>query len=109
MHEQQETVLLAWGRTADGQCQLFTGEDINNRAGRWGMDRLKRDIPVIITYYGKVRDRGSWLYFTWSLALVPYQAVPLGVRLNRPDEADTLDVDGERPWTLLAYKRPEED
>ena len=109
MEEQQETVLLAWGWTADGQCQRFTGEDINNRAGRWGMDRLRRGIPVIITYYGKAPGRGGWLYFTWALALVPHQAVPLGVRLNRPDEVDTLNVDGPRPRVLLAYKRPEDD
>ena len=91
MDEQHETPLLAWGRTADGQCQLFTGEDIYNRAGRWGMDRLQRDIPVIVTYYGKARGRGRWLYFTWALAMVPYRAVPLGMRLNRPDEVATLD------------------
>ena len=102
-------MLLAWRRTADGQCQRFTGEDIYNRAGRWGMDRLKRDIPVIVTYYGKVRGRGRWQYFTWALALVPERAVPLGMRLNHPDEVDTLNVDGERPWVLLAYKLPEDD
>ena len=109
MDGQQETALLAWGRTADGQCQLFTGEDIYDRAGRWGMARLKRDIPVIVTYCAKVRGRGQWLYFTWALALVPERAVPLGVRLPRPDEVDTLNPDGPRPWVLLAYKRPEDD
>ena len=34
MSEQMETVLPAWGRAADGQCQRFTGDDICNRAGR---------------------------------------------------------------------------
>ena len=109
MDEQQEMPLLAWVRTDDGDCQLFTGEDIYDRAGRWGMDRLKRDIPVIATYYAKVRGRGRWLYFTWALAMVPDRAVPLSVRLNRPDETDTLNLDGERPWALLVYKRPEDD
>ena len=104
MAEQMETVLLAWGRTADGECQLFTGEDIYNRAGRWGMDRLRRDIPVIVTYYNRVSVRDRWLYFTAAIALVPEKAVPLGVHLNRPDEAVTLGN-----WVLLAYKRPEDD
>ena len=109
MDGQQETALLAWGRTADGQCQQFTGEDIYNRAGRWGMDRLRRDIPVIVTYYAKVPVGGRWLYFTWALATVPDRAVPLSVRLNRPNEATTLNLDGARPWVLLVYKRPEDD
>ena len=100
MTEQTETVLLAWGRTADGECQLFTGEDIYNRAGRWGIDRLRRDIPVIVTYY----CRTGRLYYTAAIALVPDRAVPLGVRLNRPDETDTLGN-----WVLLAYKRAEDD
>ena len=109
MTEQMETPLLAWGRTADGQCQRFTGEDIYNRSGRWGMDRLKRDIPVIITYYARVRGRNRWLYFTWALAVVPERVVPLGTRLRRPDEVDTLSLDGVRPFVLLTYKRPEDD
>ena len=100
MAEQMETVMLAWGRTADGGCQLFTGEDVCNRAGRWGMDRLRRDIPVIVTYY----CRTGRLYLTAAIALVPERAVPLGVRLNHPDEVDTLGN-----WVLLAYKRPEDD
>ena len=109
MDEQQEIPLLAWGRTADGQCQLFTGEDIYARSGHWGMDRLKRDIPVIITYCAKVRGPRRWLYFTWALAIVPERVVPLGVRLNPPNEVTTLEPDGTRPWALLVYKRPEDD
>ena len=35
--------------------------------------------------------------------------MPLGVRLNRPNEETTLNLDGERPWALLVYKRPEDD
>ena len=109
MDEQQETPLLAWVRDADGDCQLFTGEEIYDRAGRWGMDRLRRDIPVIATYYAKAPIRGSCRYFTWALAMVPERAVPLGVRLNRPNEVTTLNLDGARPWVLLVYKRPEDD
>ena len=67
MDEQEETALLAWARDADGDFQLFTGEDIYDRAGRWGMDRLRRDIPVIATYYAKAPvgagggiSRGPW-------------------------------------------------
>ena len=71
-----------------------------NRAGRWGIDRLRRDIPVIVTYY----CRTGRLYLTAAIALVPERAVPLGVRLNHPDEVDTLGN-----WVLLAYKRPEDD
>ena len=68
------------------------------------MDRLRRDIPVIVTYYNRVSVRDRWLYFTAAIALVPDRAVPLGVHLNRPDETDTLGN-----WVLLAYKRPEDD
>ena len=96
MTEQTETALLAWGRTADGECQLFTGKDIYNRVGRWETDRLRRDIPVISTCYCRM----GRLYYTAAIALVPERAVPL----NRPDETDTLGN-----WVLLAYKRAEDD
>ena len=35
MDEQQETVLLAWARDADGGYHLFTGDGIYDRVGRW--------------------------------------------------------------------------
>ena len=94
-----ENVLLGWARDAAGDSQRFTGDDIYGRAGHWCMDRLRRDIPTIATYYCRVRDA----YFTISIALVPEQAIPLGVRLRRPDETVTLG-----DLVLLAYKMPEE-
>ena len=100
MTKQRETVLLAWARDADGECQMFTGEDIYNRAGHWSMDRMRRDIPVIVAYYCRM----GRLHFTVAIDVVPEQAVPHGVPLKRPDETFTLDS-----LVLLAYKRPEED
>ena len=99
MDEQQETVLLAWARDANGDCQLFTGDDIYNRAGRWCMDRLRRDIPTIATYY----CRAGRYRFANTIAMVPLRAVPLGMRLRRPGEVDTLG-----DWVLLAYKSAED-
>ena len=102
--EEQQTVLLGWAREADGGCARFTGEDIYDRGGRWCMDRLRRDIPAIVTYYCRVRH----LYFTVAIAMVPERAVPLGVRLRRPDEVDIWDENGPNRWVLWAYKMPED-
>ena len=99
MTEHQETVLLAWARDADGDAQLFTGDDIYNRVGAWCMQRLRRDIPTIASYHCRLRGH----HFTNTIAMIPDRAVPLGVRLRRPDEVDTLG-----DWTLLAYKYTEE-
>ncbi len=94
-----ETVLLGWARDADGDSQRFTGDDIYNRAGRWCMDRLCRSIPTVVTYH----CRAGRAHVAVSIAMVPERAVPLGVRLRRPDETVTLG-----DWVLLAYKMPEE-
>ena len=93
MTDQMETVLLGWARDADGGSQRFIGDDIYNRAGHWGMDCIKRDIPVIVTYCCRAPDRHRCLYFTNTLAMVPERAVPLRVHLRRPDEVDTLGAD----------------
>ena len=104
MTEHQETVLLAWARDADGDAQRFTGDDIYQRVGAWCMDRLWRDIPTIATYHCRMGGH----YFTNTIIMVPEMAVPLGVRLRRPDEVDTLGGEGVTPWVLLAYKRTED-
>ena len=67
MPETEETVLLGWARDADGGSQRFTGERIYERAGVWCMDRLRRGIPTISTWYCTVRG----LYFTSELVAVP--------------------------------------
>ena len=104
MTEYQETVLLAWARDADGDAQRFTGDGIYDRAGAWCMDRLRRDIPTISTFYCWAEGH----FFTATLAMVPERIVPFRVRLRRPDETVTLGGDGVRPWSLLAYKTAED-
>lgn len=99
MAETEETVLLCWARDADGDAQRFTGEGIYRRAGVWCMDRLRRGIPTISTYYCRV----GRLYFTSELAAVPMAVTPV-MRLRRPDEITALGAD----MVLLAYKRPED-
>ena len=94
-----ETVLLGWARDADGGCQRFTGDDIYSGAGRWCMDRLRRDIPTVVTYH----CRAGRAHFAVSIAMVPERAIPLGVRLRRPDETVTLG-----DLVLLAYKAAED-
>ena len=66
-----------WARDADGDSQRFTGDDIYSRAGR--------------------------AHFAVSIAMVPDRAIPLGMRLRRPDETVALG-----DWILLAYKTTEE-
>ena len=81
MPEIEKTVLLGWVRDADGDAQRFTGEDIYGRAGVWAIDRLRRNIPTISTFYCTV-----WgLYFTSELAVVPMAFAP-ALRLRQPDE-----------------------
>ena len=94
-----ETVLVGWARDANGDSRRFTGEDIYNRGGVWCMQRLTRDIPAMVTYY----CTNLGLHFAVTLVIVPERAVPLGVRLRRPDEVDTLG-----DMVLLAYKHPED-
>lgn len=100
MAEVQETVLVCWARDADGGAERFTGDAIYARAGVWCMDRLRRDIPTISTFY----CRTGRLYFTVSLAVVPERAVPVLLRLRRPDEVTIRARDSDKPWALLAYK-----
>ncbi len=60
-------------RDADGDSQRFTGEGIYERTGDWCMDRWRRDIPTVTTFY--CREGGRYLTFT--VAAVPERAVPL--------------------------------
>lgn len=99
MTEYQETVLLAWARDADGDNQRFTGDDIYRRVGFWCTQRLQRDIPTVATYYCRMGGH----FFTNTIGMVPDRAIPLGVRLRRPDEIDTLGN-----WVLWAYKAAED-
>ena len=99
MPEYEEEVLTGWARDADGSAQRFTGEDIYHRAAVWCMDRLRRGIPAVCTYYCTVRG----LYFTSELTVVPMASAPV-MRLRQPDEVTALGAD----FVLLAYKRPED-
>ena len=99
MAEYEETVLIGWARDADGGARQFTGEDIYARAGVWCMDRLRRDIPTVCTYYCTV----GGLYFTSELTVVPMASAPVR-RLRQPDEVTALGAD----FVILAYKRPED-
>ena len=99
MAETEETVLLGWARDADGDAQRFTGDDIYERVGVWCMDRLRRGIPTISTYYCTVRG----LYFTSELATVPMGSAPM-LRMRKPDNMPVLGED----FVLLVYKGPED-
>ena len=104
MTAKMDGVLLGWVRDADGDSQRFTGDGIHERTGDWCMDRWRRDIPTITTFY--CREDGRYLTFT--IAAVPERAVPLRVRLRDPEETVTLEVEGVRPWTMLAYQSVED-
>ena len=99
MAEIEETVLVGWARDADGGTQRFTGEDIDNRAGVWCMDRLRRGIPTVSTFYCTVHG----LHFTSELAVVPMSVSPV-MRLRKPDEINQLTD----TFVIMAYKRPED-
>ena len=99
MAEIEETVLVGWARDADGGAQRFTGEDIYNRAGVWCMDRLRRGISTVSTFYCTVYG----LHFTSELAVVPMSVSPV-MRLRKPDEITQLASD----FVLLAYKAAED-
>ena len=99
MPEIEETVLVGWARDADGGAQRFTGGDVYNRAGVWCMDRLRRGIPTICTYFCTVRG----LYFTSELVAVPMGSAPFS-RLRRPDAIPVLGED----FVLLVYKGAED-
>ena len=99
MAETEEKVLVGWARDADGGAQRFTGDDIYNRAGVWCMDRLRRGIPTICTYYCTIRG----LYFTSELATVPMGTSPM-LRMRKPDNMPVLGED----FVLLVYKAPED-
>ncbi len=104
MTEHKNRALLGWVRDADGDSKRFTGEGIYERTGDWCMDRWRRGIPTITTFY--YREKGR--YFTFTVAAVPERAVPLRARLRDPDETVTLEVEGVRPWTMLAYQSVED-
>ena len=104
MAETEETVLTGWARDADGGARRFTGDDIYGRAGVWCMDRLRRGIPTICTYYCRING----LYFTCELAAVPEMALRLGVRLRKPDALAPIKSADGAPWTLLVYKAAED-
>ena len=97
--QHEETVLLGWARDADGDARRFTGENIYERAGAWCIDRLRRGIPTVSTYYCMVRG----LYFTSELAMLPMASAPI-MRLRPPDEVIQLAPD----FVLLAYTRAED-
>ena len=99
MPEYEEEVLTGWARDADGRAQRFTGGDIYTRAGVWCMDRLRRGIPTISTYY----CTGRGMYFTSQLAVVPMASAPM-LRMRKPDNMPVLGED----FVLLAYKKPED-
>ena len=99
MPETEETVLLGWTRDADGGSQRFTGDAIYERAGVWCMDRLRRGIPTISTWYCTVRG----LYFTSELVAVPMGSAPFR-RMRQPDEMPVLSED----FVLMVYKGPED-
>ena len=95
MAETEETVLIGWARDADGDAQRFTGDAIYERAGVWCMDRLRRGIPTISTYYCRV----GRLHFTSELAAVPMGSAPV-MRLRKPDNMPVLGED----FVLMVYK-----
>ena len=97
MPDQRETVVSAWARDADGDVQQFTGDDIYNRVARWSMDRVRRNIPTVATYYCELEH----YRFANTIAVVPLAAVPLGVRIRRPDE-----VVEQGNFVAVAYKPP---
>ena len=66
-------MLLAWAQDASGDSKRFTGADIYTHVGIWCMQRLRRDIPAIATYY----CRAGVHHFTISVAMVPERAIPL--------------------------------
>ena len=99
MPEIEETVLVGWARDADGDAQRFTGERIYERAGVWCMDRLRRGIPTISTWYCTVQG----LYFTSELVAVPMGSAPFR-RMRQPDEMPVLDPG----FVLMVYKGPED-
>lgn len=99
MPEIEETVLIGWARDADGAAQRFTGGDIYERVSVWCMDRLRRGIPTISTYFCTVRG----LYFTSELAAVPMVSAPFK-SLRRPDAMPVLEPD----FVLMVYKGPED-
>ena len=99
MPEIEETVLIGWARDADGDAQRFTGDDIYERVGVWCMDRLRRGIPTISTYFCTVRG----LYFTSELAAVPMGSAPM-LRMRKPDNIPVL----EPGFVLMVYKGPED-
>ena len=99
MQEHKETVLLAWARDADGDCQQFTGADINDSVGRWCSNRLRRGIPTIATYYC---DSGGYRFVN-SIAIVPVWTIPLFVRLRPPDDSVEYESPEMRERILLFY------
>ena len=94
-----EEVLLGRARDAYGGAHRFTGEDVYERMGVWCMDRLKRGIPTISTYFCTVRG----LYFTSELAAVPVGSAPFR-RIRRPDAMPVMGED----FVLMIYKGPED-
>lgn len=99
MPEYEEEVLTGWARDAGGGSRRFTGEDIYHRASVWCMDRLRRGIPTICTYYCTVRG----LYFTSELAVVPMASAPV-LHMRKPDAMPVLGED----FVLMVYKGPED-
>lgn len=99
MSEESETVLAGWARDADGAAQKLTGDDIYNCAGVWCMDRLRRGIPTVSTFYCTIDS----LYFTHELTAVPMSVAPV-MRLRKPDEMPVLAED----FVLMVYKGAED-
>ena len=98
-----ETVLLGWARDADGDSQRFTGDDIYSGAGRWCMDRLRRDIPTVVTYH----CRSGNVHFAFSYAMTPEHLVLLdhrGELRARVDEIIAFEDDGQVTWRLWIFK-----
>ena len=72
---------------------------MGSEVGKGIIDRLRRGIPTISTYYCTVRG----VYFTSELATVPMEAAPM-LRMRKPDNMPVLGED----FVLLVYKAPED-
>ena len=100
MPETEETVLLGWTRDAGTAAHSGSPASASTkRAGVWCMDRLRRGIPTISTWYCTVRG----LYFTSELVAVPMGSAPFK-RMRQPDEMPVLAED----FVLMVYKGPED-
>ena len=80
------------------------GRTSAERAGKWCLNRLARNVPVIATYLCLIRET----HVTITMGIVPDAAVPMLTYIREPDYLDDHGGAGQPLGTWLVYDHSED-